>query len=133
MIVFVTGLLALSGALLMLIAAVGLLRMPDFYTRMQAAAKAGTLGILLIVAATGITLGSVSALLHAFLASLFFVLTTPVAAHLLGRAAYLSGVRPWVLQDELAGRYHTQTHELGSGRAPTASLPGIDQAEQASS
>jgi multicomponent Na+:H+ antiporter subunit G len=37
------GLLALIGALLMVIAGIGLLRMPDFYTRMQAAAKAGTL------------------------------------------------------------------------------------------
>ncbi|MFN3336004.1 MAG: monovalent cation/H(+) antiporter subunit G [Thermomicrobium sp.] len=117
----ITGLLTLSGALLMLIAAVGLLRMPDFYTRMQAAAKAGTLGILLIVAATGITLGSVSALLHAFLASLFFLLTTPVAAHLLGRAAYLSGVRPWVFEDELAGRYHPETHELRSNNTRTLS------------
>jgi multicomponent Na+:H+ antiporter subunit G len=110
----VTGLLALSGSLLMLLAAVGLLRMPDFYMRMQAAAKAGTLGILLIVTATGITLGSLSALLHALLASLFFLLTTPISAHLLGRAAYLSGIRPWVLEDDLAGRYHPQTHELES-------------------
>ncbi|MDW7982571.1 MAG: monovalent cation/H(+) antiporter subunit G [Thermomicrobium sp.] len=109
-----TGSLAVAGALLMLIAAIGLLRMPDFYTRMQAAAKAGTLGILLIVAATGITLGSVAALLHAFLASLFFLLTTPLAAHLLGRAAYLSGVRPWVQADDLAGRYHPRTHALDS-------------------
>ncbi|MCM8746900.1 monovalent cation/H(+) antiporter subunit G [Thermomicrobium sp. CFH 73360] len=130
MIALVTGLLAFSGALLMLIAAVGLLRMPDFYMRMQAAAKAGTLGILLIVAATGITLGSLSALLHAFLASLFFLLTTPIAAHLLGRAAYLSGIRPMVLEDELAGRYHPATHELRSNNAPAASTPGSDRIEE---
>ncbi|MCX2728352.1 monovalent cation/H(+) antiporter subunit G [Thermomicrobium sp. 4228-Ro] len=114
----VTGLLALSGSSLMLIAALGLLRMPDFYTRMQAAAKAGTLGILLVVTATGLVLGSLSALLHALLASLFFLLTTPIATHLLGRAAYLSGIRPWVLEDDLAGRYHPETHELES--APDA-------------
>ncbi len=123
----VSGLLALAGALLMLIAAIGLLRMPDFYTRMQAAAKAGTLGILLIVAATGITLGSVSALLHALLASLFFLLTTPVAAHLLGRAAYLSGIRPWVLHDDLAGRYHPSTHELSGEPSAAPPEPDVSQ------
>ena len=117
----VTGLLALSGSLLMMTAAIGLLRMPDFYTRMQAAAKAGTLGILLVVTATGLVLGSVSALLHALLASLFFLLTTPISAHLLGRAAYLSGIRPWVLEDDLAGRYHPATHELAS--VPDADPP----------
>ncbi|MCX7622663.1 MAG: monovalent cation/H(+) antiporter subunit G [Thermomicrobium sp.] len=115
-----TGLVAVAGAAFMLIASVGILRMPDFYLRMQAAAKAGTLGILCIVVATGATLGSLSALLHAFLASLFFLLTTPIAAHLLGRAAYLSGIRPRVLEDELAGRYHPATHALGSDRAPDA-------------
>jgi multicomponent Na+:H+ antiporter subunit G len=108
------GLLALIGALLMVIAGIGLLRMPDFYTRMQAAAKAGTLGILLIVAATGLLLGNLSALLHALLVSLFFLLTTPLAAHLLGRAAYLSGIRPLVHEDDLAGQYHPKTHELRS-------------------
>ncbi len=123
MIEILTGLLALAGALFMLIASLGLLRMPDFYTRLQAAAKAGTLGILLVVIATGITLGSLSALLHAFLASLFFLLTTPIASHLLGRAAYLSGVRPWVFSDALSGRYHPVTHELSSGQAPQAAQP----------
>jgi multicomponent Na+:H+ antiporter subunit G len=108
------GLLALIGALLMVIAGIGLLLMPDFYTRMQAAAKAGTLGILLIVAATGLLLGNLSALLHALLVSLFFLLTTPLAAHLLGRAAYLSGIRPLVHEDDLAGQYHPKTHELRS-------------------
>jgi multicomponent Na+:H+ antiporter subunit G len=122
MIEWIAGLLALTGSLLMLIAAIGLLRMPDFYTRMQASAKASTLGILFIVAATGLTLGSLAALLHTFLASLFFILTIPIAAHLLGRAAYLSGLLPLVIEDDLAGRYHPSTHELRGFDEPTAAV-----------
>jgi len=123
---WIAGILALIGSLLMLIAAIGLLRMPDFYTRMQASAKASTLGILFIVSATGLTLGSLAALLHTFLASLFFILTIPIAAHLLGRAAYLSGLLPLVIEDDLAGRYHPRTHELrGADETTSAVVPSV--------
>lgn len=99
----ITDILALIGALFMFLASLGLIRLPDFYTRMHSASKASILGLLLIATETGITLGSLAALLHTLLVSLFFVLTTPIAAHLLGRAAYLSGIRPLVARDDLRG------------------------------
>lgn len=118
------SLCALLGASLMLIAAIGIVRMPDFFTRMQAAAKASTLGLLFLVAATGLAFGTSTAGLRALLASLFFLITTPIAAHLLGRAAYLSGVRAWLVEDDLVGQYHPETHELAS--APQSASTGDD-------
>ena len=78
--------LALLGALLVLLAGVGVVRFPDLYARMHAATKASTLGIGLIglAAAGGIGGGHAKALV----AVAFIYLTAPSAAHLIGRAAY---------------------------------------------
>ncbi|MEO1237555.1 MAG: monovalent cation/H(+) antiporter subunit G [Planctomycetota bacterium] len=75
-----------------LLAAVGLLRMPDAYMRMQAASKASTLGTALVVASAAAGLGDGPAVVRAAVAILFLCITMPVAAHLLGRAAARTGV-----------------------------------------
>lgn len=83
------------GASALLLAAIGLVRFPDVLTRIQAATKAGTLGVgcLLVGAAVHFAQAAVTA--HVVLILLFFVLTSPIAAHRIGRAAHRIGVPLW--------------------------------------
>jgi len=80
------------GCLLVLLASVGLLRMPDVYMRMQVASKASTLGAALVLVGAAMGLGDGPAAVRAAVAILFLCITMPVAAHLLGRAAARQGV-----------------------------------------
>lgn len=79
----------------MLVAAIGLLRLPDLYTRMHAVTKAGTLGIGLVLIAAALAFGDLSVATRAFVALLFVLLTAPVSAHMIGRAGYLGSVPLW--------------------------------------
>lgn len=94
----------LFGVLLCALAGVGILRMPDVYTRMQASTKAGTLGIVMIVVAVGVHFGGGVIALQAGLVIAFLFLTAPIASHLISRAAYVLGVAPWehTVIDEMA-------------------------------
>lgn len=110
----VAGVLVLIGSLFVFAAAVGLVRMPDVYIRMHAATKAGTLGSGLILLAVAVAADEGGIVLRALAAVVFLIATTPVAAHLLGRAAYLSGVPLWsgTKLNELAGHYDRKTRAL---------------------
>ncbi|MBO9655452.1 MAG: Na+/H+ antiporter subunit G [Agrobacterium tumefaciens] len=83
--------LTVSGALFSLVAAIGLNRLPDVYTRMHAASKAGTVGSGLLLLAVGIHSMELSTLARALAGFFFFVLTAPVSAHLLAMAAHKAG------------------------------------------
>ena len=98
----VSALLVFGGAW-MLIAALGVLRMPDLFSRMQASAKAGTLGVGVLVLSVAIHFGDLEVSSRAALIIAFFFLTAPVAAHMIARAAYLIGVPLWrgTQRDEL--------------------------------
>lgn len=85
--IYVAAALMVIGSLFCLLAAIGLLRFPDLYTRLHAAAKAGPIGAGVVLLGAGIASGDGYTLLRAVLGLLFLVLTTPVAAHLLARAA----------------------------------------------
>lgn len=85
--------LILLGALLTLVAALGLLRLPDLYTRMHAASKAGTAGSGLLLLAVAIQSGDSEVWTKCLLAIVFIFLTAPVSAHLLAKAAARSGQR----------------------------------------
>jgi multicomponent Na+:H+ antiporter subunit G len=102
----VTALLVFSGGLLMLVAAVGVFRMPDLFSRMQAAAKAATLGAACILLGLAVYFGELGVTSRALLVICFLFLTAPVAAHRLARAAYFTGVALWhgTVRDELAER-----------------------------
>lgn len=91
---YLAGIAMLIGAVFSLLAAVGLLRLPDLYTRMHAASKAGTMGSGLMLAAIALDSFSGAVILRAIVGFLFLILTAPVSAHLLARAAFLSGYRP---------------------------------------
>jgi multicomponent K+:H+ antiporter subunit G len=83
------ALLALAGSLFFLTAAIGLLRLPDFYTRAHAPTKAATLGLLLCASGSVLLYGTRSDTLwlEKLLLMLFVVLTAPVSAQLLVRGA----------------------------------------------
>ncbi|MBW3540217.1 MAG: monovalent cation/H(+) antiporter subunit G [Planctomycetes bacterium] len=92
---WLTAFLIAFGAFLSLLAAVGVLRMPDVYTRLQAAAKASTLGVGCLVLAAAIFFEGLGITTQALLIMGFLLLTTPVAAHMMGRAAYSAEVPAW--------------------------------------
>jgi multicomponent Na+:H+ antiporter subunit G len=81
----------LVGAVFVLAAAIGLNRLPDVYSRMHAASKAGTVGSGLMLLAVGIHAGDVATLARALAGFFFFILTAPVSAHLLAMAARKAG------------------------------------------
>ena len=106
------------GVILGVLSAVGVLRMPDVYIRLQVASKASSLGVALLMLGVALHFDELSVTIRALLVVVFLFLTAPVAAHLIGRAAYLtacplaSGTEP----DELAGAYDAESGRLaGSG------------------
>ncbi len=121
-----TSLIMLCGAGFSFIAAVGIVRMPDLFTRMQAAAKMGTLGVGLLLIALVVHFNETGILIRASLVILFLFLTAPIAAHLIARAGYISGAQLWdhSVCDELKDQYDKHTHQLASfdseRRPPTA-------------
>ncbi len=83
----VAALLMLSGAVIAVIAAVGLHRLPDVYARMHVATKPATLGITLCLSGAALRVDASTAT-KLVLAVVFQLVTTPAAGHLLGRAAH---------------------------------------------
>ena len=109
--------LSTLGAITVLIAAVGIVRMPDFYLRLSVTIKAATLGTGLLLAAAAVFFADIS-ISTTVLAIIFFLfLTAPVAGHMIGRASYFTGTKMWKgsVLDELKGKYDKETHSLGSG------------------
>jgi multicomponent Na+:H+ antiporter subunit G len=108
--------LLLIGASFMLIAAIGVVRMPDLFTRMYSSSKSTTLGVGCLMLGAAVHFADLAVTMRALAVVLFLFVTAPVAAHMIARAAYFSGVSLWegTLSDELRGQYDTQTHQLDS-------------------
>ncbi|NNJ70238.1 MAG: monovalent cation/H(+) antiporter subunit G [Kiritimatiellales bacterium] len=87
----------LAGGLLSLVAAVGVIRLPDLFIRMHAATKTGTVGVSAVTIAMMIHFANITVTSRGVLVIAFFLLTAPVAAHMIGRAAYRIGVPLWIL------------------------------------
>jgi multicomponent Na+:H+ antiporter subunit G len=117
MIDVVKGFLIITGAAFMLLAALGILRLPDLLTRMHATTKAAALGVILIMLAVAVHFGEVAVVARSFAIIVFVVMTAPVAAHVIGRAGYFVGSKLWAgtVKDELRPNYDPLTHELKSG------------------
>ena len=73
----------------------GLVRLPDVYNRLQAATKSVTLGTCSIMFGTFLMVGFTATGIKALLCIVFLILTAPVSAHALARAAHISGVKLW--------------------------------------
>jgi len=107
-------LLLFLGAVFMLLAAIGMVRMPDVLTRLHSSTKSATLGVGLIMVGVALVFSDFAIGVRALAIVVFLFATAPVAAHMIARAAYLSGVPLWegTLSDELRGRYDPETHRL---------------------
>lgn len=91
----IAAVLMLGGMGFMMVAAIGLIRLPDLYTRMHAVTKAGTLGIGLLLVGVAVHMNDISFTTRSIAVILFVLLTAPVSAHMIGRAGYLGGVSMW--------------------------------------
>ncbi|MBN2045064.1 MAG: monovalent cation/H(+) antiporter subunit G, partial [Anaerolineales bacterium] len=88
----------------------------------------GTLGAGLILLGAAIYFNNFSIYTRALAIIVFLLLTAPVAAHMIGRAAYFDGVPLWkgTVQDDLRGHYRLSTHTLETGIVPGADSPTVD-------
>lgn len=89
------GLLMIFGGGFSLVAAIGINRLPDLYSRMHSASKAGTLGSGAVLIALAIHTDDIATMTRALAGFVFLLLTAPIAAHLLAKAAYEAGYRMW--------------------------------------
>ncbi len=108
--------LATLGVIFTLLAGIGSIRMPDFYMRTSISTKAVTLGVGLTLVAAGIAFNDFGVTSRIIATIVFIILTAPVGAHVLGRAAYFAHVKLWdkSVINELSGKYERSTHTLNS-------------------
>jgi multicomponent Na+:H+ antiporter subunit G len=116
----------LTGGAFLLTGGIGILRMPDFYTRVHAASLMDTMGAGMILVGlifqTGFTLGSVKILL----VLLFLILTGPVSTHALAGAALTAGLRPKNTDDRTGGRFVGPVTAIAEQTPPHPDLIGED-------
>ncbi len=108
--------LFLLGVAFMLIAAIGVVRMPDIFMRLHCSTKSATLGVGCVMLGAALHFGEFAIWARAIAVVAFIFVTAPVAGHILGRAAYLARAPLWegTLSDELQGCYSPETHILHS-------------------
>ena len=104
--IFISILLVI-GSFFMLVAGLGMLRMPDLFLRMSCSTKAATIGVGTLIFALALYFEDLGVATRALATICFIFLTAPVGAHRIGRIAYLVGVRLWegTVTDELEGVY----------------------------
>ena len=125
--------LLLLGAVLGLIGAIGVVRLPDSYTRMHSASKAGALGATLILAGVAAASAGAFALAALFAAGVLLA-SAPLAAHAMARAAHRAGITPHTgaLGDALAhaneaGEKATAISRSAHPHAENATAPTADR------
>ncbi len=84
-----------AGAFFLAVGSIGIVRLPDFFTRTHAVGKSDTLGLILTLSGIAIHEGFTINSAKLLAAVVFVALTSPVGTHALARAAYRSGLRPW--------------------------------------
>jgi multicomponent Na+:H+ antiporter subunit G len=114
------GVLAIIGSIFILIASIGIVRMPDLFLRQQVTSKASVMGLSCILLAVALYFSSTVVTLRVSLIVCFIVLTIPVATHMLARAGYTTDVplSDETIINELIGQYDPRTHFL-AGEEPT--------------
>jgi multicomponent Na+:H+ antiporter subunit G len=108
------------GSILMVLAGLGIVRMPDLFTRMHASTKGASLGVALLLVAAAIHFGALAVVTKAVITTAFVFVTAPVAAHVLGRAAYARRIPLWEhsVIDEARGRIGNDATLKGPDEAP---------------
>lgn len=103
----IVSIIIVCASIFMVLASIGLLTFPDVPTRMHATTKSGVLASCLVMVAVGLFFWQAEITARVIAIIAFLLITTPVAAHAIGRAAYFSGVPLWpgTKKDELKEYY----------------------------
>lgn len=114
----IIAIIATIGSIFILIAAIGVLKMPDFYTRLSVTVKASTIGVGFLLATTAIYHNDFQITSKVIAIIFFLFITAPIAGHMISRTAYLSGIKMWknTFVDDLKGKYDTENKVLKSYR-----------------
>jgi multicomponent Na+:H+ antiporter subunit G len=91
---WLSGILLLAGGLFCLVGGIGLLRMPDFYTRMHAASVTETLGVGLVLLGLMLQAGWTLVTVKLAMIGLLVFFVSPTASHALAKAALVRGLKP---------------------------------------
>jgi multicomponent Na+:H+ antiporter subunit G len=89
-----------GGVFFVFVGAVGLIRLPDIYTRSHATSKSDTLGVVLSLGGVMLAFDSATLVVKAFALIVFMFVTNPTASHAIARAAYDQGYEPWSVGDD---------------------------------
>ena len=105
------------GVLFIVVTAIGLLRLPDLYTRTHAASKSATLGVMFILLGVFFHFWLLEGHFNPriLLGILFLFITGPVGGHIMSRSSYIAGVKPWkgTVHDDLAQEIERMKKEQG--------------------
>ncbi len=104
----IVSILIILGCMLLTVSAIGLLKLPDFFSRLHASSIGQTLGVILIASALLINTGINWSSLKIFLIILGVFMANPLCTHLIGRAALLNNLKPEVDEDtgvDVLGKY----------------------------
>ena len=117
---WIADVFVLIGVFGMTVGIYGMLRMPDVYNKLHAASKVVFLGVLMLLIASAAT-NEASITMRAVLIGVFLALTTPVSAHVVGKAAYLRGYKMQAADavDESGRGLDNPEDRDGSGRNRT--------------
>ena len=120
----------LAGLFFSFVSTVGVIRLPDIYSRAHTASQADTLGGGFALAAVALALGWTSTTVKTVLLLFFIFVTNPTAAHAIARAAHEQGIEPWRADDDRTDRdlhaaaRRTQVADGGEPTAPTDETGG---------
>ena len=132
MIAWLGGLIACLGAALVLVGGVGLLRLPDLYSRLHAAGVTETLGATAVIVGLMLHAGFDQALIKLAFVGAFLLATGPVATHAIARAAQHGGLRPAVGREPAPAQSESAAEsaaEVPVGGKPTDSTLTSDSQE----
>lgn len=95
--------LVVTGIVFMLMGSIGILRLPDFYSRSHATSKSDTLGILFVISGLVVYEGFTLSAIKLILIILFIAIANPIGTHALARSALLKGLKPFFSEDAKKG------------------------------
>jgi multicomponent Na+:H+ antiporter subunit G len=124
MVNLVSAALATMGAVFLLLAGIGVVRLPDLFCRASATTKAATLGVGCVLAAAAVHFHDLQVITRVVATIAFLLLTAPVAAHMIARVAYFRGVPMWsgTGRDELREALSQGSRQIPAGGSDAASL-----------
>ncbi len=105
----ITYLLLAGGLFFLAVSSVGVVRLPDFYSRCHAVGKSETLGSMLVLFGLAVFNGLEVNTWKILIILVFIVLANPTATHIIARAAYRTGLQPWIIAKR---RMKTETTQI---------------------